>query len=150
MPFCCQCGKPVGDADLYCRACGAGQRPEQPRPAAPQFSNMSPRTASILCYIPFIGWIAAIVVLASDKYRRERKVRFHAFQALYLFVAWLIVRWVIRPIPYMLPGPHFSIDGILQLAIWAVCIYMVVKVSQDQFVSLPVIGDLAEKSVSES
>ena len=58
---------------------------------------MTPRTAAILCYIPVVGWIAAVVVLATDQFRRNRTLRFHAFQGLYLFVAWLIVSEVIGP-----------------------------------------------------
>ena len=164
MPYCCECGKVVRDADVYCRACGARQTAGPP-PSDPaqrvkaafarasesgQFSTLSPRGASTVCYIPFVGWICAIVVLASERFRANRTVRFHAFQGLYLFVAWLIVRWVIRPIPFLLPGPHIPVDMILQLAIIGVWIYMLVKVSQDQLISLPILGELAEKSASEN
>jgi uncharacterized membrane protein len=37
------------------------------------------------------GVIAAIIFLASQRYRHNARVRFDAFQALYLFVGWLIV-----------------------------------------------------------
>ena len=59
--------------------------------------GISPRTASLLCYIPILGWIVSIVVLASARFRADSRVRFHAFQGLYLFVAWLIVDWVLGP-----------------------------------------------------
>jgi len=153
MPYCCKCGTQVANADVFCGSCGHRQGSA---PAAPpiQAAGLNSRTASILCYIPFVGWIAAIVVLASEKFRTDRGVRFHAFQGLYLFVAWLIVRWVFRPIPFFFfPGvhiPHFSFDLILQLAILGVWIFMLVKVSQDQSYSLPILGELAHKSVSES
>jgi len=153
MPYCCKCGTEVADPDVFCGSCGHRQASA---PAAPpiQTAGLNSRTASILCYIPFVGWIAAIVVLASEKFRTDRAVRFHAFQGLYLFVAWLIVRWVIRPIPFFFfPGahiPHFPFDLILQLAILGVWIFMLVKVSQDQSYSLPILGELAHKSVSES
>lgn len=150
MPYCCKCGKPVGEADVYCRGCGAQQAPQ-----APQLSSLSPRTAAVLCYIPFVGWVASIVVLASQKFRSDRMVRFHAFQGLYLFVAWLIVRWVVgwwlvRPLPLFIPGRHFHLDLILQLAIVGVWIFMLIKVSQNQDYSLPILGELAQKSVAES
>ena len=41
----------------------------------------------MLCYIPLFGVIPAIVFLASQKFRGNVKVRFDAFQSLYLFVA---------------------------------------------------------------
>ena len=37
-----------------------------------------------------MGWIAAIIVLASQRFKAMPTVRFHAFQGLYLFVAWLM------------------------------------------------------------
>jgi uncharacterized membrane protein len=155
MPYCSQCGNRVGDTDLYCYACGVRQAAAAPPASSPfsraaQSSGISPRTASLLCYLPFVGWIGAIIVLASDRFRANRTVRFHAFQGLYLFVAWLLVRWVIRPLPFFFPGPHIPVDAILQLGLIAVWVFMLVKVSHDQVYSLPILGELAEKSVSES
>jgi uncharacterized membrane protein len=145
MPFCSSCGSQVTEQDLYCRACGTRQ---PATPGAEALSGISPRTASLLCYIPFAGWIAAIVVLAAQRFRANRTVRFHAFQGLYLFVAWLIVRWVFSPIPF--PTRHFRLDDILELALLGVSIFMLIKVSQGQDLSLPILGELAQKSVSES
>jgi uncharacterized membrane protein len=112
-------------------------------------AGLSPRTASILCYIPWVGWIAAIVVLASSNFRTNRKVRFHAFQGLYLFVAGLLIKWAFTPLTFFDGGPHFHLAGLLEMAIIGVWIFMIVKTSQDQVISLPVIGELAEKSLSE-
>jgi len=104
----------------------------------------------VLCYIPFLGWVAAIVVLASHRFRHDRTVRFHAFQGLYLFVAYLLVDWVLAPFFRMLPGLRFPLDKLLGLALLAVWIFMIVKTSQDQTYSLPILGELAQKSAAES
>jgi uncharacterized membrane protein len=147
MPFCTQCGKPVSPTDTYCGACGGAQ--PQDRPTAPPsdyLSGISPRTASLLCYIPILGWLAAIVVLASTRFRTNRRVRFDAFQGLYLFVAWLIVDWAID-----FPGVHGThlFTLLLKAIVFGAWIFMIVKVSQDQEFKLPILGELAEKSVSE-
>ncbi len=147
MPYCCQCGNEVAETDRYCRRCGTSQ-PSHRRPAAGE--GLSPRTASVLCYVPFLGWLAAIVVLASQRFRHDRTVRFHAFQGLYLFVAYLIVDWVVGPVLRMLPGPVLRLDKLLSLALLAVWIFMMVKTSQEQTCSLPILGELAEKSAAES
>ena len=150
MPFCSQCGNQVAPADVFCAKCGARQ-PNAPPPAsgAPSepFASMTPRTASILCYIPGIGWIASIVVLASERFRTNRVVRFHAFQGLYLFVAWLIEDWVLKPMFFGIP--HVHLDGIIQAVLLCVSIFMIIKASHEVAYSLPIIGELAEKSVSE-
>src|SRR6202795_5202282 len=106
MAFCVQCGSKVGDADPFCAKCGARQKISGANAAGAQaphdpFSGISGRNASLLCYIPWIGWIAAIVVLASERFHRDAQVRFHAFQGLYVFVAWLMVEWVITPMLYV-------------------------------------------------
>jgi len=151
VPYCCQCGNQVGVTDQYCARCGAPQ-PPAPHPVSSAISGMSPRTASLLCYIPVLGWIAAIVVLAAARFRNDAKVRFNAFQGLYLFVAWLIIDWVIGPLAHFpAPGPHFerALPDLLKLIIFGAWIFMIVKVSHDEVYKLPIVGDLAEKSLSE-
>jgi uncharacterized membrane protein len=155
MAFCVQCGSKVGDADPFCAKCGARQKvtagaqaPHDP------LSGISSRNASLLCYIPWLGWIAAIVVLASQRFRNDGQVRFHAFQGLYVFVAWLIVDWVISPFlhasGWLLGMPFHRLGAdLLQLAIFAAWVFMMIKVSHDENYKLPIIGDLAERSVSE-
>jgi uncharacterized membrane protein len=154
MLYCSQCGSQVGTADAYCGSCGHKQPVEAP-PAYTQPKSSDPlegvsrRTAAILCYIPIVGWIAAIVVLASERFRQDQQARFHAFQGLYLFVAWLIVDWVVGPLFHFLPGGPVRIDKILHTVLFFTWIFMLVKASQEQAYSLPIIGELAEKSASE-
>jgi uncharacterized membrane protein len=112
-------------------------------------AGLSPRTASILCYIPTVGWIAAIIVLAARKFRAEKIVRFHAFQGLYLFAAWLVVQWVVHPVVMTMPEHFVRIDHILEGLILAVSIFMMVKTSHDDAYVLPIIGELAQRSASE-
>lgn len=149
MPFCSQCGNQVGPADAYCARCGAAQPVAHAAPpSGPRgLESLNPRTASILCYIPWVGWIAGIVVLASDRFRHDRDVRFHAFQGLYLFVALLIVDQVLRPaLGYVAWFPFYHL---LQLALIGVSIFMMVKAAHQETYSLPLFGELAQRSVSE-
>jgi uncharacterized membrane protein len=151
MPYCCQCGKKVGARDVYCGSCGARQPASSP--AVDYLHGISPRTASLLCYIPILGWLVAIVVLASARFRGDTRVRFHAFQGLYLFVAWLIVDWVLSPL-FGFPGfwgqPfHRIFPALLKIAIFGAWIFMMIKTAHDEQYKLPILGDLAEKSVSE-
>jgi uncharacterized membrane protein len=149
MPYCCQCGKTVGDRDVYCAACG--KRQPAPKSATDYLTGITPRTASLLCYVPIVGWVVAIVVLASVRFRNDTRVRFNAFQGLYLFVAWLIVDWVLSPLfhfPY--PGAHMRIfPALMHVALLCAWIFMIVKTAHDEVYKLPILGELAEKSVSE-
>ncbi len=154
MPYCCQCGSPTRPADIFCGVCGVRQPvASAKRPGGGP--GITPRTASILCYVPVVGWIPAIVVLASQKFRHDRDVRFHAFQGIYLFVAWLIVDWVIGPLYHFPFGPggamfpNFFVGGILKALLFVTWIFMLVKTSQEELYKLPIIGELADRSVAE-
>jgi uncharacterized membrane protein len=165
MPYCCQCGTPAGAVDKFCAKCGAKQ-PVAPGTSsggdAPQarpadfLGALRGKHAALLCYIPGLGWIAAIIVLASRRYKRDtpdaREVRFHAFQGLYLFVAWLIVDWVASPALRfgMGIGHAFApLGALLHLLVLAAWIVMLIKVSHWEHYRLPIIGEMAERSVEE-
>jgi uncharacterized membrane protein len=109
--------------------------------------SINPKTASILCYVPWVGWIAAIVVLASDRFRHNRAVRFHAFQGLYLFVAWLIADQVMRPVLDSIA--HLHIYQLIEAVLLGMSIFMMVKAAHDQTYSLPLFGELAQRSMTE-
>ena len=156
MPFCTQCGHEASPTDAFCSRCGATQpgrggafRAAPPPPLQDPLAGMSPRTAGILCYVPAIGWIAAVIVLATRRFKQDRIVRFHAFQGLYLFAAWLIVDWGVGPIVRWTPGHHLPLDTMLRGLILAVCIFMMIKASHDEAYVLPIIGELAQRSATE-
>jgi uncharacterized membrane protein len=139
----------VGATETYCRQCGKRQPvgPAASQSGADPLAGLPPRTAAILCYIPGIGWIASIIVLASEKFRRDRTVRFHAFQGLYLFVAWLMEDWVLRPMFRMAPELH--IHGIVGALLLGMSIFMMVKAAHEEAYPLPLFGELAQRSVAE-
>ena len=90
-----------------------------------------------------------MVVLAARKFKNDKIVRFHAFQGLYLFAAWLVVQWVIRPLMSTLPDRVIRVDHILEVVLLAVSVLMMVKASHGEHYVLPIIGELAQKSAAE-
>lgn len=151
MPFCTQCGQTVLSEARYCASCGSPQPLNAARAGQAEslLNRLSPRTAALLCYVPFLGWIACIVVLAAQRFRQHHDVRFHAFQGLYLYVAWLVLDWGVTPMLDMLPEPFLRLDQLLKAALVVAWIFMLVKTSQNQVFHLPFFGELAERSVAE-
>ena len=155
MPYCCQCGKETRATDQFCGVCGTRQ------PVAPPAAeSISPRTASMLCYIPVVGWIPSVIVLASQRFRQDKVVRFHAFQGIFLFVIWLIVDWFLGPVtgltmmhgwrqPWGVGLPMISMVAFLKLAIFAAWIVMLIKTGKGEQYRLPILGELAERTVAE-
>lgn len=133
----------------YCGHCGARQVPLQAGPQPHEFlSEISDRSACILCYIPIFGIIPAVLFLATQRFRTNYRVRFNAFQALYLFVAWLIFS---SAVPTIIPGfwPAHGFENLVNLFLIGCWVYLLVKAARDQEVKLPVLGDLATRSTYE-
>lgn len=126
-----------------------------PPPGAPYAasSGLQENLAGALCYLPFVGWIVAIVFLAIDPYKQNRNIKFHAFQSIFLFVALMVVWIVLRTIAsILLASFSFAIWSlfsmmmlIFDLGILAVMLFLMFKAYNNQRVTLPVIGPLAAK-----
>jgi uncharacterized membrane protein len=156
MPFCSNCGFEVQSGDLFCGRCGAPQSDAAVPPGKNQksgasgpFSGIDDNTAAVLCYVPFLGWIASIYILSVDRFRSNNTVRFHAFQGLYLFVGWLIYDWVIEGILYEIVTRAWIITRAVKLGLTAVWLFLLFKTSQREMIRIPFIGELADKSVAE-
>jgi uncharacterized membrane protein len=152
--YCVHCGIQVGARDRFCGKCGAPQ-PVSATTAAQSSGlpgGVSAQNWALLCYIPLLGWIACVIVLASNSFRRDARVRFHAFQGLYLFAAWLLVDWVVAPL-FFAPGfgfPFYRLfAALLKLCVIGAGIFMMIRVVNGDDYRLPILGELADRSVAE-
>ena len=150
LPFCTNCGTRVDLGASFCHNCGTPQ-PHASAQYTDFLHGISNRTASVLCYVPIFGVIPAIVFLASHRFRTNSRVRFDAFQSLYLFLTWLIIH---TAIPALLFAGHgwgveSALLGLLKLVVFICWIYLLVRAAQHQQVRLPVLGDLAARSTTE-
>ena len=148
MPYCTRCGHQVTATDAFCRKCGV----RQPVAAGAAVGGaapglLTPRAVSILSYVPWFGWIVAIYALASARYRGGRDARFHAYQGLFIFVGWLVVDWALIPWFGLMPGPSVPLEPVFGLLFLGVWIFMMVKTGRGERYSLPVVGELAERSL---
>jgi uncharacterized membrane protein len=108
---------------------------------------MAPNVAGALAYL--VGFITGILFLVLTPYNQDKFVRFHAFQSIFLNVAW-IAFWIVETMfMVMLPwglSTILSMIGLLaSLAFLALWILLMVKAYQGERFKLPIIGDLAEK-----
>jgi uncharacterized membrane protein len=92
--------------------------------------------------------MVAVYVLATARFRSERTVRFHAYQGLYLFVVWMLSHWVAAIWVRLIFGGHgFPLTSLIEAALLVVWIIMLVKTSSGERYSLPIVGELAERSL---
>jgi len=91
-------------------------------------------------------FIPAIIFLVVAPYNRDKTIRFHAWQSLFLQIAWVVVATVASIVLSMVSwGLWFALSRLLNLAVILLAVYMMWKTYQNQEVVLPVVGDLAKK-----
>jgi uncharacterized membrane protein len=117
-----------------------------PLPAA---AGLTPNVAGALAYL--VGFITGILFLVLDPFKTDRFVRFHAFQSIFLNLAW-IAFWIVWQVVWLTLGAftHGLLFLILTpinllIALGGLClwIYMMYSAYQGKTVQLPVIGPLA-------
>src|ERR1700722_15082786 len=106
MAFCANCGAEV--SGRFCQKCGApADAPGMPPPGVNPALNPLPPTAvapsigmtdnmaGALCYL--FGFITGILFLVLAPYNQNRNIRFHAFQSIFLNIAWIAL-WIVAAI----------------------------------------------------
>ncbi len=101
-------------------------------------SNLAPNVASALCYLPFVGWIAAIVFLIIEK---DKVVRLHATQALIL-MAGLWILGIVTTITIVLPLVIWIGGLILQIV-------LAVKAYNGEKFELPYVTKWSERALEK-
>jgi uncharacterized membrane protein len=145
MAFCPSCGNAV--EGRYCAKCGTAVDSAAP-PAvnlpAVSAAGLPENTAAALCYV--LGWITGIIFLILEPYNKNKLIRFHAFQSIFLFGA-LTVLWFALGIvlPFGVGFGVWWLFWLIRLAAFILWIYMLLQTYQGKKVVLPVIGDLAAK-----
>src|SRR5271157_3173717 len=143
------------------RGCRCGFSPggwrasDPPSVAAPMADNV----ASALCYV--LGLITGIVFLVMEPYSKNPRIRFHAFQSIFMNVAVIavdIVLGILFSIVLRIFWSAGSLGGfglfasLISLVWWvfglgcfALWLYLIISAYQGRTVVLPVIGPFAQK-----
>jgi uncharacterized membrane protein len=160
MPFCANCGTAVDGR--FCAKCGspvaAGAGPAgaapiggaplgTPAPPMAIGAPMADNVVAALCYAFTI--ITGILFLVIAPYNQNRVVRFHAFQAIFFFVAAFAIRIALGILFLIIHGlgifGFFGLWSLIGLAFFILWLYMVITAYQGKTVVLPIIGPLAQK-----
>jgi uncharacterized membrane protein len=136
----------------FCPKCGAaapGATINQPVSAVSTQPGLTINAASALCYL--FGFITGIVFLVLAPYNQNRRVRFHAFQSIFLNVAVIAVHIGITILSLMFHAVSFSLGLLMgslhllvSLGFFLVWLYMMWNTYQGGDAHLPIIGQIAE------
>jgi uncharacterized membrane protein len=143
---CPDCAAQMPESAAFCPGCGrsmqASVRAQGTVGALPE------NVAGALAY----AFFPAIVFLLVEPYNRNRFVRFHCFQCLFLCVVSLVagavlrlLGWILFIIPVLGHLLFYLISVLVTLAVLVIWLVLVVKALQGESFKLPVVGDFAEQ-----
>jgi uncharacterized membrane protein len=172
MPITCpQCHAEMPDNVAFCPGCGRrmwvpGQDAKKPAasppvirtPAVPLVSVTASSVPSqlkdnLIAALAYITFIPAVVFLLIEPFKRNRFIRFHSFQSIFLTVATIAIGIALRilySIVTLIPVAGYLLAWLaLAVAVlgWGILwLVLLVKALQGQTFRLPLIGSLAEKA----
>lgn len=113
---------------------------ERHRGASPSSTGLDPKLGGALSYL--LGFVSGVIFLMIEK--RDRFVRFHAFQSVATFGGILVLSAVAGFVPFFgwVAG---ALMGPVGFILWVV---LMVKAFQGETFKLPVVGDWAEEQAS--
>ena len=107
--------------------------------------GLSDNNAGGIAYLTIIPAIAFLIV---EPFKRNRFIRFHAWQCIFFFVAWAVVDILIGVLQSLTPSVLFltlTLYQLVGLAFFVVWLIALVSAVNGKRLKLPIIGGLAER-----
>ncbi len=159
MATCGKCGAALANDAVFCSSCGSPARASAGTTPAGAASGLSlpgiaSNVAGLLCYI--LWPVACIFFLIFGPYNKDKFVRFHAFQSLFLGLVAMGVAFalgIMTSILALIP----VIGWILDTLVWTVygagllglAIFLIYKAYNGERYRVPVIGDRAAQQAEK-
>jgi len=163
MSSCQSCGTALATDTCFCQSCGSPTEIKvSPRavegsadgavmspPGKTEPKMMDTNVVAALTYLA--GFLTGIILLPLDPYKSNSFVRFHAFQSIFVNVAWIafwiiwiILSAVLTPLMAGVFGlialPLILIFTVAGVGIW---IFLMFQAYQQKLFKLPIIGNFA-------
>ncbi len=146
---CSSCHTAVQSGQKFCPSCGKEPNPGGGGGTISQASGLSENIAGMLSYITIVP---AIIFLVLEPYSKNRFIRFHAFQSIFLTVASVVIQIGFRIVASVLSIfalfllPVVGLIGLGFFILWIVC---VIKAFNHEKFKIPFIGELAEQQAEK-
>ena len=111
---------------------------------------MEENVASALCYL--LGWLTGVLFLVIEPYNKNKTIRFHAWQSIFMclgllvvYIALTIISTIFLVVPFVGAAISVAIHLIMGFGTLGLWIFMMYKAYNKERFVLPVIGPFAEK-----
>ncbi|MBI2681813.1 MAG: hypothetical protein HYX26_01090 [Acidobacteriales bacterium] len=137
----------MADGSAACPACGKAAGGGGA--AAPASGNEN--IIGLLCYAGPVGLIGIIISLVVEPFSKNKFNRFHAFQAIFMFVAFVCLWFAMIFLGIILAflGPMAMIMllvyPLIGLGAFVLAIVMMIHAYQNKMTRLPIIGNIAAR-----
>jgi uncharacterized membrane protein len=111
--------------------------------------GLDDNVAAALCYLALV--LTGVLFLFLEPYNRNKNVRFHAFQSIFVWIGMILASFGVRIVfGSILDGPHtywlmdliWSAFGLSAIALWLTLMYR--AYNGERWVT-PVVGPMAER-----
>ena len=154
---CAKCSMPLSDSK-FCPSCGT------PSASTPSTSTnvtetqgaqgIPPNVAALLSYS--LGLLTGIIFMSVLPYRKNRFVRFHALQSVFLTIAaiafnmlWTIVVGILATKAGFLAAPLAALSPLISLGWIAYWIFLMYRAYENREYRIPLLGALAAKASAQ-
>lgn len=162
MANCVKCGTALLPGAGFCGSCGAAVPAAAPAPA-PAAHSSAPSTAgsgglpsNVAGALAYFTIIPPIIFLVVEPFNKDRFVKFHSFQALFLnaavfvlMIGLTILSFIIGMIPVVGAIVALLLWPIIGLGLFAMFVFLMYKAYNEEKFMLPFIGNLAEQQASK-
>lgn len=140
MAFCAECGAEV--SGNYCPSCGASASAAPP--PQPSSAPLDEHIINTLCYA--LGPLTGVLFLVLEPYSRVRAIRFHAFQSIFTWLAYMVGFAILSFLAYLpIVGLLFTflllVYPVGGLLLW---LFLMFKAFNKERFEIPFLGPLAE------
>ena len=148
--FCAKCGAPSGVASGSAGTAGPPPPQASYAPASTASAGIEENVAAALCYLLTV--LTGVLFLVIEPYSRNRVIRFHAFQSIFVWLAAVVVGIVLSVVSYVFVSIPF-IGWLIYIVLWTafslgilvLWLFLMYKAYNRERFVVPVVGQWAEK-----
>ena len=162
MANCAKCGAALLPGAGFCGSCGsqvaaaAPAAPPPPPSGAPSTAGSGGLPSNVAGALAYLTIIPAIVFLVIEPFNKDRFVRFHSFQCLFLAgaiialqIGLFILSFIIGMIPVVGGIALLIMWPVVMLGLFGLIVFLMYQAYNEKKFMLPFIGNLAEQQASK-